>query len=143
MKKNKPIYLSLFAFIVFSIGLISCSNDNDDNDEQNIDKRELIECDIEFVENYPGTACCITGFAEAKPGETLEYVYHSNMIPPIPIALVEWSITSGDITIVSGGDTSIVTVKFGDNFTGGEIKAYGYNNAYRACTQGGIEIIKL
>ena len=136
MKKNKPIYLSLFAFIVFSIGLISCTNDND---EQNTDERKLIECDIEYVENYPGTACCITGFAEAKPGETLEYEYHSNMIDPV--AIVEWSIISGDITIVSGEDSSKITVKFGDNFTEGIIRAYGDSHNGKSCSDGSQSLI--
>ena len=138
MKKNKPIYLSLFAFIVFSIGLISCTNENEGNDEQNTDGRKLIECDVEFVENYLGTACCMTGFAEAKPGETLQYEYHSNMIDPVPI--IEW-VVSGDITIVSGEDSPIVTVKFGDNFTEGTIIAYGDNHNGMACYDGSQSLI--
>jgi len=139
MKKNNSIYLKFIALTILLISsIVACTSENS-NDEINIDKREKIECDLVYVITYPGTACCITGFAEAVPGETLEYEYHSNMIDPTPT--IEWSIISGDITIVSGGDSSKVTVKFGDNFTEGAIRAFGDNHDGKSCSDGSQTII--
>jgi hypothetical protein len=79
------------------------------------------ECDSLFIATYPGTACCVSGSLQARPGDTIEYHYQMNRDYPE----IQWEIRSGDITIEKGQDTHTVTVKFGPSFTKGEIVGLG------------------
>ena len=64
------------------------------------------------------TYYCIPGLLKAEQGRTSFYTYNSNTNNSI----FTWSIVSGSISIVSGENSKIVTVKFGDDFTNGVIK---------------------
>jgi hypothetical protein len=98
-----------FTFFVFVF--ISCSNTDDNNNANS----ELV-CGEEIL-NYSGTICCVTGSELANPGENLTYQYNSNIISSV----FTWEIVSGSITIISGQNTSVVTLEFGNDFTTGVV----------------------
>jgi len=113
--KKISIYFLLLAFIPFAN---SCSN-NDDSDEQNKEAVELFCGEAGYTLGPPGpTICCINGSDVASPGETLTFEYNSNVADPV----FNWVVNSGAITIVSGQNTSAVTVLIGSDFTTGEIQ---------------------
>jgi hypothetical protein len=79
-------------------------------------------CDSVYIATYHGTACCISGPTQTKPGDTVTYHYQINHKDP---KMVSWEIREGDITIVEGQDKHTVTVQFGPNFTTGIIGCVG------------------
>jgi len=123
--KNQTIYLLLFVLITFTI---SCSNDDDEStDDSNNETSELV-CG-EDISNYSGTICCVTGSELASPEEILSFEYNSNIINPV----FTWEIISGSISIVSGQNTSKITLEFGSDFTTGEI--LGKGDGDEICTE--------
>jgi|TARA_B110000967_G_scaffold174820_1_gene187198 hypothetical protein len=115
--EKQTIYLLLFVFVTFSV---SCSKD----DEESL---ELV-CG-KYIANYSGTICCITGSELVNPGESLSFEYNSNIVNPV----FAWEVISGSISIVSGQNTSTVTLEFGKDFTTGEILGKGDGN--EICTE--------
>ena len=105
--KNQTIYLLLSVFMTFTI---SCSND-DESSDNNTESSTLV-CG---EEDYPGTICCVTGSELASPGENLSFEYNSNTNNTI----FTWKIVSGSISIVSGENSQMVTLEFGNDFTDG------------------------
>lgn len=122
--KNQTIYLLLFVLITFTI---SCSNDDESTDDSNNETSKLV-CG-EDISNYSGTTCCVTGSELASPGESLSFEYNSNIINPV----FTWEIISGSISIVSGQNTSTITLEFGSDFTTGEI--LGKGDGDEICTE--------
>ena len=114
--KNTIKYIVLFIFL---INLTSCSKDDNSTDNE----RKMLECNVDDVTNSSGDVCCIKGFAEIIPGETLVYEYVNNIQNPD----IQWNIVSGDIAIISGDESSKVTLNFGEFFTVGEIEVSGKN----------------
>jgi hypothetical protein len=90
------------------------------------------ECDTFISEHMGiGTACCISGYLFAKPGDTATYHYQINY----PDAKVSsWIILEGDISILAINDSQTVTVLMGSNFTGGIIQAIA-SGAYEEQTR--------
>lgn len=105
------ILKSFRKFTFFAFVFISCSNTDDNNNANS----ELV-CGEEIL-NYSGTICCVTGSELANPGENLTYQYNSNIISSV----FTWEIVSGSITIISGQNTSVVTLEFGNDFTTGVV----------------------
>ena len=108
MKKTALLYFALLF-------LISCSSDNED-DEQHCN------FDTEVPE------CCFTGSDFASKNETLVF---TNKFPE-PNADMEWEILHGDITIINVENTvigdvtkSVATIKFNTDFSIGRIAARG------------------
>lgn len=90
------------------------------------------ECD-EFIAEHMGigTACCISGFVVAAPGDTATYQYHINH----PDAAVSaWVILEGNLSIYTINNPCTVTVIMGANFTGGILQAQA-SGAYDAQTR--------
>lgn len=108
--------ISLFLFN-------SCSNDDDD-DNCNQELEETLALDMLYGKNIntiSGTICCVIGSDTAIPGDTLTYQYESNRNNTV----FNWEIVSGSITIISGQNSAIVNIKFGDNFTNGVVRCIG------------------
>jgi hypothetical protein len=132
--QSDQIMLKTLTFITVLAIMVSCS-DNEVPEEivENIteaDTASLVQCSKAEIDAHPGTACCVSGFLKAAPGQTLSYEYYSN----IENAAITWNVMSGSITIVSGQHTPVVTVKFGRNFTTGQLvgKATGTG---RTCSE--------
>jgi hypothetical protein len=80
------------------------------------------ECDSFISERMGiGTACCISGYVVANPGDTANYRYHINHQD----AMASWLIIEGDMSILKGKESTTVTVIMGPEFTGGILQALG------------------
>ncbi|MGF1638386.1 MAG: hypothetical protein ACFCUU_15020 [Cyclobacteriaceae bacterium] len=123
IKFSLLVIIAGFVCLLFCIA--SCSRDDITENEEEFDESVCNEadsvfegqafCDLEFIENYSGTACCVSGPVMASPGETLNYEYYSN----ISDTEVTWTVISGSIILTSGQNTPIATFEFGDDFTTG------------------------
>lgn len=98
------------------------------NEADSISGDEAV-CDLDYIANYSGTACCVTGPVRATPGESLNYEYHSN----IPNPSITWTV-SGSITVTAGQNSSSVTLTFGEDFTTGCIKGLG-DSEEKTCSE--------
>lgn len=132
--------LLVFSFVFLFISFLSCSKDDEQSDSQT--KEEIAaqnKCEeaINNATTNGGVACCVLGKLKAAPGDTAEYTYNSSFTNKT----YNWTIVSGDITIISGENSKTVKVKFGDNFTGGEIVGLGDNQEGRKCSDS-IEVTK-
>ncbi|UII25405.1 hypothetical protein LVD15_19155 [Fulvivirga maritima] len=67
------------------------------------------------------TTCDIIGNSKACPSTTNYYNYEGSSSS----STVTWSVTSGDISIISGQGTTHAQFSFGSNFESGIISAYG------------------
>lgn len=122
LKSICPVALALFM-------LFSCSDEATHEapetpvEESNLDTDStFVDCDSFIKEHIGiGTACCISGYIVAIPGDTTTFHYQINH----PDAKVSWVILSGDISILAGKDSTTVTVLIGPDFTGGILQAYG------------------
>lgn len=76
------------------------------------------------------TTCDISGNSCGNPGSTSVLTYTSDFTPND----VNWSIQSGNISIINGQGTSMVTVQFGSNFNGGSVYAVGSGNGGIICS---------
>lgn len=89
-------------------------------------------CDLNYVKNYPGTACCVSGPIQASPGDTLKFNYYSNLEDSG--LLVTWEVRDGDIRLISGQNASEVTFVIGNDFTNGKIRGDGESSG-RGCSE--------
>ena len=89
-------------------------------------------CNLNYVENYPGTACCVSGPIQAGAGDTLKFNYYSNLEDSG--LLITWEVTDGDIRLISGQNTSEATFVIGDDFTNGRIRGDGESSG-RGCSE--------
>jgi hypothetical protein len=89
-------------------------------------------CDLNYVENYLGTACCVSGPIQADPGDTLTFNYYSNLGDSS--LLVTWEVIDGAIRLIAGQNTNVATFVFGDDFTQGTIRGDG-GSADRGCSE--------
>ncbi len=67
--------------------------------------------------NFDGTACCIQRNSELSTSAPIVYEYFTNIVNPD----ITWEVVSGDIEIVSGANSSTVSVRLGSSFTSGEL----------------------
>lgn len=94
-------------------------------------------CDSLEVANFKdGHRCCVTGTAEAWPGQIHTFRYQTSKDPH---PYVNWEV-SGDIEVIDDQHTIYLTVKFGPNFTYGEI--VGRGNATVFLPEVGHHILK-
>jgi hypothetical protein len=128
---TKWIATILFATIM----ILSCKDDTERKEGSHHSSREQLRmdnpltsvdssfqnCDSVFIATSPGTACCMSGPALAKPGEIVTYHYQINHQDP----QMSWEIREGDIIIIKGQDSPTVTVRFGPTFTGGVVGCVG------------------
>ena len=121
--------------ILFAMTMaFSCTDGNEDMAQSTVSEELRTEdvkarldstfqhCDSVHIATYHGTACCISGPTQAKPGDTATYHYQINHKDP---KIMSWEIREGDITIIKGQDMHTVTVQFGPNFTTGIIGCVG------------------
>ena len=97
----------------------SCSDDSELHLEDNA--TETCSNTKVFDSNFTGTACCSQRNSELKISEPIQYEYFTNLADPD----IEWNVNSGDIEIISGVNSNIVTIKLKDTFTEGEIYVLG------------------
>jgi hypothetical protein len=122
------------SVLLLLIMLASCS-ENDSSDLLESPEPEVTEepdnslpvdstysdCDAFIAQHMGiGTACCISGFLVARPGDTATYHYQINHHDA---NVSFWVILEGDISILAVNDSQTVTVVMGPNFTGGTIQA--------------------
>lgn len=113
----KSIKLWILIFIPF---VLSCSEEElHPNDEINNIKSRALR-----------TVCDINGNSCGSPNGTLTLTYSSDFNPND----VNWSIQSGNISIISGQGTSTVTLRFGSSFNGGSVLAIGSGNGGIICS---------
>jgi hypothetical protein len=74
-----------------------------------------------FNPTFTGTACCIERITVLSLEEPIRYWYATNLDNPS----VHWEVLSGEIEIIAGQESSIVTIKLGDGFDGGMIRGLG------------------
>ncbi|MFA0964102.1 hypothetical protein AB9P05_20000 [Roseivirga sp. BDSF3-8] len=111
-------YLGLvMAFL--TIALFSCG-------EEEIQPTSKSKFDTEHQSDVPAE-CSISGSNDAERNSTGNYTMTTELIYPF----YNWSIVSGDISIVSGSSSSTVSLSFGPNFSGGiiECEAIGELNS--------------
>ena len=106
--------------VIFSLVTLSCSNDDDNGINLKDDSKNCGSTSV-FDPTFTGTACCIQRNSELNLNGYIEYEYFTNLADPN----IEWQVSSGDIEIVSGKNSKVVTIEFGDSFTGGVIFALG------------------
>ena len=108
------------VILIITIGL-SCTESEDQGPVLEDDALESC-ADTEVNDpDFGGTACCIQRNTELDPSAEIVYEYSTNL----PNAQTTWEVTSGDIEIVSGGNSPTVTIRLGDSFTEGQITALG------------------
>lgn len=119
----------LFIACFISLISLSCSDDNGGpnltDTSDNCNETEV------FDPNYTGTACCIQRNSELSLSDNIEYQYFTNLSNPT----VEWQVNSGDIEIISGKNSNIVTIALGDSFTSGSILAIGTGTTGLQCSE--------
>lgn len=121
--KNELLATLLVLVLIFG----SCGKEN--TEVKRIKEGE--ECSSELLAaKYPeSNSCCISGYNYVYAGEELTYTYARSTQGVAGADVVEWTVVSGDITIVDGQGTSNVKLKFGDNFTEGEVSGLATDNA--------------
>ncbi|SHJ51206.1 hypothetical protein SAMN04488028_101353 [Reichenbachiella agariperforans] len=122
-----------FRIVLFFIGALtfSCSDSDDNTVSLEDDAPDTCANTEVYDPNFTGTACCIQRNSDLSIGEIIEYEYFTNLTDPS----IDWEVISGDIEIVSGSSSSVVTIRLGDSFTEGVINAQGISseNAALAC----------
>lgn len=123
---HKIVKISIIFLTVslLSIFLFSCSKDEEEMQEEVLvpEFEHTTNATCEEVEsNEEGTSCCVFGKAKVSAGETVTYNYCANLANQ---RSVEWKVISGKITIITQGESS-VTVRFENDFTTGELLAFG------------------
>jgi len=141
MRIKNPLY-GLLPLTLCIILYVSCKKDetNSDEPQEGLEFFESIEvingidtlmCDEEKINNFSGTACCITGFIEALPKDTIQFKYVSNLIN----SQVTWTVESGELAIISNEDQTIIMIEVLENFDGGSIIGYGTGEDTRKCSE--------
>jgi len=140
--KNFNSIIILLNIILF----ISCSDSESpviDLEEINIESIELpstILTDSNLIDNVPhtstpldskytdpnytGTICGFKRNSELELNTLIEYEYLTNLSN----ITIFWSVLSGDVEIISGQNSNILTIKLGENFKSAEIEAMGTSN---------------
>jgi hypothetical protein len=120
--------------ILIGISFISCS----ENDSTSITLEDNVpggSCEVDDPRltdpNYEGTICCFQRNSALSLNTPVIYEYLTNLSDPS----VTWQIESGDIQIVSGQDSKIITINLGENFEGGIIKVLGTSTDGLACSE--------
>ncbi|MGB3180981.1 MAG: hypothetical protein WBB45_06305 [Cyclobacteriaceae bacterium] len=116
---------SYFFTILFGLLSFACNN----NQEEVIPEKvtEVTDPTLPTEE----TMCDISGASTVSPNSKEFYTYNYDF----PSTDINWSVQSGDITILGGQYSSTVYVEFGYGFTGGTLNAYGSNDNDINCSE--------
>ncbi len=116
--KNSILILLAMAFLILSCSKEETMLENNSPEhiaktgsKQTLDKNEKIEA----------TICDITGNTTVCPGSKGIYNYSANF----NVNHVNWTVVSGNMSILGGQGTNGIGVSFGSNFTGGSLRAFG------------------
>ena len=124
--------------MLLTILLFSCSS-NDDETNIVIKDDAFRACDDLSVydPNYEFTNCCVHRVSELGIDKLVEYEYSINLEDPE----YYWDVVSGEIEIVSGKKSKIVTIAFKDGFEGAILR--GKSSAiYDATCSALVSIVK-
>ena len=117
MKTSLKLRSLIFASL-FTLATISACTTNETDSIILQDTADLSCADSKANDpDFDGTACCIQRNSELSASAPIVYEYFTNLPNPD----VSWEVVSGDIEIVSGANSSTVTIRLGSSFTGGEI----------------------
>lgn len=119
IKLKKMRKFNLLWIISFALLVLSCSEEESfDHEIIDMEGRALLtNC------NIPGNSC-------GSPGGTTTLTYSSDFSPND----INWSIQSGNISILNGQGTNTVTLQLGSNFNGGSVYAIGSGNGGIVCS---------
>jgi len=117
MKSNTSILISLTIFF------FSCITDDTITYSITDDTTEMSSIDHVNDPNFTGTACGVRAITDLALNEEIQYEYITN----ISVPMKTWTVKSGDIQIISGSNSSIVTIILGENFTVGVLHVKGYS----------------
>lgn len=106
----KSINVLSLIMIFIAVVLFSC-------EEETIKPDSNVVLD-KYKSELP-VSCQVSGNSEAPRNTYGIYTYSTDITD---VAYCGWSVVSGDISIISGQDTSTVYLKFGSNFSGGSIR---------------------
>ncbi|MBJ2126181.1 MULTISPECIES: hypothetical protein [unclassified Flavobacterium] len=143
--KNLKIYLSIaFISLLTSATFLACSNDENEKQTAKTSKEESKTNSL--TSKAAQTTCDITspsisvaGTSEVFAGSQVTYTYTNTTGVPSDI---QWS-TNDPVNIQLLSNTgSTITVKFGNNFTGGQITAGGTGPGASFC-QSTVNVTKL
>ena len=118
-------------FLVGACIITSC--ENEETVEPTLNAKEELASEDQNKKNSSSTRiqlqmqidCSTTGATIVQRNTNGTYTYSHNISD---IHSILWTVVSGDIQITGGQGTSTITVYFGTNFRGGQIKAYGANS---------------
>ena len=133
--KKMSLFCALFIL------LFACTNNNEDdlifneeqeilvtNEEENTGpvvplKDNSYDCSKSevFDPYFTGTACCIERITPLSLQDTIRYWYSTNLDDPS----FEWEVISGEIEIIAGQNSAIVTILLKEGFDGGVIRGLG------------------
>jgi hypothetical protein len=117
--------------------LFSCSK----NEETLFDESIYFDNDANCEESFTGNCCDVDGRVIVIPNNSYVYNYNGKNNGVTNISNIKWEVISGSISIIQGQGTNQVTLKFGQDFTTGKIKASSLvNNDY---CENSLEISKL
>ena len=118
--------------IYIAVIFLSCSNDENEI-EKKITNQEEVEkqdeekqdegCDIDFVINHEGTACCTVGSTEVSPGQIVTFQYYTNLTNP----KITWMEFSKSVTLIKGQGEAVATIQIGADFEAGSFRVTGEN----------------
>lgn len=115
MKKSYLLLLAISATVLYSC-------DKSETDPILVDNSKYYDQDEDCQQKTSrGTCCDVDGRILVVPNHTYTYTYETNNA----ITNIEWEVMSGSITIISGQNTPKVKLKFGADFTEGQIIAKG------------------
>jgi hypothetical protein len=121
MKKS---YLSIIILTLILSFNFSCDSDNQEFIEETNSIDNLLKVDEENSGNSSRKAlsfCKIDGPTSACSGQTVTYTYSTDLT----ISNIVWSVTSGNLTLISGQGTNTAIFQIGSPFSGGWVQAYG------------------
>ncbi len=108
------------TFLVISV-IISCSDSKEEL--TNLEDSVTGICnDTRLTDsNFDGTICCTQRNSDLSFSSTIEYEYFTNLSNP----KVSWQVNTGDIEILSGENSNVVSIRLGEGFTEGELYVLG------------------
>jgi hypothetical protein len=126
MKNFSPIIILIILFI-------SCSENNpiSINLEDNVSESCEINDPRLTDPNFQGTICCFQRNSVLGLNTPVEYEYLTNL----ESVSVLWQVESGNIEIISGQNSNIVTIILGENFNDGVIRVIGTSSNGLRCSE--------
>lgn len=127
MKNFKPIIILMILLFT------SCS----ENEPITINLEDNVSGSCEINDprltdpNFEGTICCFQRNSVLSINTPVVYEYLTNLT----IASVFWQVESGDIEIISGQNSNIVTIVLGENFNDGVIRVLGTSVIGLRCSE--------